>query len=306
MSYDWNDLRHFLAVARAGSTLAASRDLGVSQTTVARRLEALEHALVAKLFERLPGGYQLTRQGRAALELAERVEREAKAFAALFPTAARRLSGPVKVTSNDILAQAFVAPALTTLRRTHPDIAVELVIGDRRLDLVRGEADLALRAGSTPDDATLVGQKLPVLVWGVYCSAAYAEQHGAPAHGGDLAGHAVVLGAGLPAYVPAVAWLERMSESAGQITRTTSLTGMMGSLKAGMGLSILVRALGDADPDLVLCFVPDVAFDDNIWLTYPTALRGEPRVRRIADAIAQRYREAREGLPAQPSRALKE
>ena len=306
MSYDWNDLRHFLAVARAGSTLAASRELGVSQTTVARRLEALEHALVAKLFERLPGGYQLTRQGRAALELAERVEREAQAFAALFPTAGRRLSGPVKVTSNDILAQAFVAPALTRLRRTHPDIAVELIVSDRRLDLVRGEADLALRAGSIPDEATLAGQKLPHMAWAVYCSAAYAAQHGAPASTGDLAGHAVVLGSAVAAIIPAVMWLERVSQAAGQITRGSSLAGMTGSLKAGMGLSVLPRALGDADPDLVLCFAPDVVFDENIWLTYPTGLRGEPRVRRIVEAIAAQFRETREGAPAQPSNALNE
>jgi len=306
LSYDWNDLRHFLAVARAGSTLAASRELGVSQTTVARRLEALEHALVAKLFERLPGGYRLTRQGRAALELAERVEREAQAFAALFPTVGRRLSGPVKVTSNDILAQAFVAPALTRLRRTHPDIAVELIVSDRRLDLVRGEADLALRAGSIPDEATLAGQKLPHMAWAVYCSAAYAAQHGAPASAGDLAGHAVVLGSAVAATIPPVMWLEREAQAAGQVTRGSSLAGMTGSLKAGMGLSMLPRALGDTDPDLVLCFAPDVVFDENIWLTYPTGLRGEPRVRRIVEAIAAQFRETREGAPAQPSRALKE
>src|SRR6185369_9492994 len=85
VTYDWNDLQCFLAVARARSALAAARKLGVSQSTTARRIEALERALGAALFERTPSGYVLTAEGAAAVEAAEAVEREARAFAERFP-----------------------------------------------------------------------------------------------------------------------------------------------------------------------------------------------------------------------------
>lgn len=294
MSWDWNDLRCFLAVARAGSTLAASRALGVSQSTVARRIEALEYALGATLFERLPSGYRLTGAGRTAVEGAERVEREAQAFAAAFPTAGRRASGPLRVATNDILAQAFVGPALTTLRRTQPDIAVELLVGDAFLDLLRGEADLALRAGTMPDDPGLIRQKMPTMPWGVYASRAYRDEHGAPADKAALSAYAVVLGRDGAARIPAVAWFGAVALQ-GRVTRANTLAGLLGAVKTGLGVSILPRPIGDGDPDLALCFAAEPEFEDNIWLAYPAALRGEPRVRKLADAIAQRFREARTG-----------
>jgi DNA-binding transcriptional LysR family regulator len=293
VAYDWNDLRVFLAVARAGSTLAASRALGSSQSTVARRIEALEHALGAALFERQASGYRLTPAGRDAVAAAEDVERKAEAFAARFPTAARRCSGPLRVTTNDMLAQAFVAPALTAARRADPDLAIELIVGDARLDLLRGEADLALRAGSRPEEPGLVRQKMPILGWGLYCSRAYRDERGAPSGPGDLASHALVLAADPAARIPALVWLEAAAEGATQVTRVNTLAALLSAIKAGMGVSILPRAVADVDADLVLGFPAPAAFEDNVWLTYPASSRGDPRVRRLADAILARFREVR-------------
>jgi DNA-binding transcriptional LysR family regulator len=296
VTYDWNDLRSFLAVARAGSTLGASRTLGASQSTVARRIEALEHALGASLFDRRNSGYRLTAAGEAALAAAERVEREAEAFGAAFPTATRRASGSLRVTTNDILAQIMVAPALAALRRSQPDFAAELLVGDAFLDLLRGEADLALRAGTMPDDPGLVRQKMPPLPWGVYAARSYRDERGVPTGEAELAGHSVVLGSEGAARIPAVAWFGEVAAQA-RVTRANSLAGLHGAVKAGMGVSILPRALGDGDADLALCFPVAAAFEDNIWLTYPAAFRADPRLRTLADAVTRRFREVRAGSP---------
>ena len=101
---DWNDLRHFLAVARTGSTLAAGRELGVSQSTTARRIEALETAIGVKLFERRQSGYALTEAGQALLETAVTVENAASAFTSKAGSLARGLSGTVRFTTNELFA----------------------------------------------------------------------------------------------------------------------------------------------------------------------------------------------------------
>jgi len=97
--FDWNDLKAFLAVARGGSTLAAAKSLGVNQTTVARRIEALETALALKLFERGQSGSRLTEIGRDLIAEAEKVEQCAKALQSRAETHGRGLSGTLRVRS---------------------------------------------------------------------------------------------------------------------------------------------------------------------------------------------------------------
>ena len=109
--YDWNDLKAFLAVARGGSTLSASRTLGVNQTTVARRIEALEAALSLKLFERGQSGSRLTEAGEDLVAEAERVERASERFALRAAGHRRGLSGVLRITTTEIIANTMVMPA---------------------------------------------------------------------------------------------------------------------------------------------------------------------------------------------------
>ncbi|HYF09950.1 MAG TPA: LysR family transcriptional regulator, partial [Acetobacteraceae bacterium] len=146
----WDDLRHFLAVARAGSTLGGARALGVNQTTCARRIAALEAAMGTTLFERRQAGYRLTETGRRVLALAERVEGEVAALMQAVQAERRVLSGTVRATTNESLANLVLTPFLRRFREAHPGVRVEVVIGDRKLDIARGEADVALRAGVQP------------------------------------------------------------------------------------------------------------------------------------------------------------
>ena len=170
--FDWNDLRHFLAVARAGSTLGAAEGLKVNQTTVARRIAALEQALGAKLFDKASAGYRLTELGSELLPVAERVEVEAETVLRLTEQRARRLTGTVRVTTNETIADIFLMPSVTEFCDLYPHIRLDIVVDARHLDLNRGEADVALRVGGSPGSGAIVARKLRHLPWGVYCSRA--------------------------------------------------------------------------------------------------------------------------------------
>ena len=155
---DWNDLRHFLAVARTGSTLAAGKALRVSQTTAARRVAALERELGLTLFERRAAGYRLTPAGEALVERAEAMEVAAAAFSDGAASQSREASGTVKLTVDEIYAVTLLAPLLRDLHDAHPGIRIELDTTEVKRDLAAGEADVALRMADRPTGAGLVGR----------------------------------------------------------------------------------------------------------------------------------------------------
>jgi len=276
---DWSDLRHFLAVARTGSTLAAARELGVNQTTCARRVAALETALGMTLFERGREGYRLVERARGLVAAAERVEAEVKAFLDDAAGAERRLSGTIKVTTNEPLANVVVARAVGDFRAVYPRVRVELIIADQRLDVARGEADVALRAGPKPTDPCLVVRQLAVAGWAVYCGAGYAREHGRPAGPSDLPRHAIVSLDG-----PAGDWLAQVAPGAEVACRSNSLPNLCAMLKAGLGVSGLPCIVGDVEPELERCFKLD-AFDGAVWLVYHERLRHQPHVRAFLDFL---------------------
>ena len=194
--FDWNDLKFVLAVARSGSTLAASRTLRVSQTTVARRVDALESSLGVRLFERRPGGYLLTANGEKLIVHAEQVEKDAAAVANAVQSWNRAVAGTLRVTTTELLAMDILAPLISELRSTHPSLQIEMVADDRRLDLARGEVDVAIRLGALPAEAGITCRRLGRSAWSLHCAKSYAERHGVPQTVEDLDDHEIVGGGG--------------------------------------------------------------------------------------------------------------
>ena len=151
---DWNDLRYLLAVADGGSTLAAGRAMRVSQTTVARRIAALEQAIGFPLFDRRQAGYVLTPTGLSLLDRARSVEMAASGFTEAALSLARDVSGTVRLTTEEIFANTLLSPMLRELHELHPDIIIELDTAPEVRDLGAGEADMALRStnlGNPPE-----------------------------------------------------------------------------------------------------------------------------------------------------------
>ena len=158
--FDWNDLRHFLAVAREGSTGAAAKALGVNQSTVQRRLLALEKGLGCVLAERHATGYRLTEHGQILLASVTDVEGAVHAVQRRVAAFDNKDVGPVRVTCLVTVGQRIVKSGmLDAFHARHPGITVELLMEQRMFDLSKGEADIAIRGG-TRGSGALVGKTI--------------------------------------------------------------------------------------------------------------------------------------------------
>ncbi|KQV46999.1 hypothetical protein ASC95_26185 [Pelomonas sp. Root1217] len=283
--FDWDDLKHLLAVARHGSTLAAGRALGLDQSTVQRRLTQLERRFGLPLVERQPSGYRLTAFGQALLPHAEQVEEAVARFKQQLTSATAEVSGVIRVTCPEPIVYRITQSKLLELFRVrHPALQVHFVMSDKYVDLAAGEADVALRSGDT-DDGALVGRKIADSVWAVYASASYIERHGRPSRVEDLAGHALVGFDDTMAKHRIATWLRRIAPDAVLVARSTSVLGLVYSAKAGVGVAALPTALGDAEPDLVRVIEPVAELTRNWRLLTTAELRRTPRVAAFFDFV---------------------
>ncbi|MBC8057027.1 MAG: LysR family transcriptional regulator [Rhizobiales bacterium] len=285
--FDWNDLKHLLAVARHGSTLAAGRALQVDQSTVQRRLVALEGRLGQSLVQRHATGYRLTEFGQALLPFAERIEQAVRAFEDQLAVLAADASGVIRMTCPEpIVLRITQAGLLDRFHARRPGVRVQFVMSDRYLDLKKGDADVALRSGDT-DDAELLGRKIADSLWAVYASRNYIERFGRPERIEDLPRHALVGFDDTLAKHRAAQWLAAVAPGIELSGRCNSVLGLVDSVKAGVGVAPLPVALGDAEPDLVR--VIDVVSElTRAWRLLTTQeLRRTPRVSAFFDFIVE-------------------
>jgi DNA-binding transcriptional LysR family regulator len=288
-----------VAVARAGSGLRAGQALGVNQTTVMRRLMHIERALGAELFERKPSGYVLTTVGQRVAATAGRIEEEVKTLGSALRAEQRAISGCVRVTASELMVNALVTPLLREFRKQYPGVLLELIADDRRLDLARGEADVALRASSRPEGAGIVARRLPDIAWSVYCSRSYAEEHGAPDTIDALESHAVIAVEGGLASLPGPRLLARVAPSSKIGARSNSLTNLILALKAGLGIATLPCFAGDAHDDLVRCLPPIPELVAEQWLVVREEVKSAPHVRAFVDFLAEYIQGLRAPLSAE-------
>lgn len=287
----WDDLQYVLAVARTGSALRAARILEVNQTTVLRRLDALDAVVGAVIFERSRAGQTLTPAGRLVVEAAERMEREAQALQNALAAQQRSLEGSVRLTTSDSLANRLVTPCLRDFRARYPGIRVELMATDQRLDIARGEADVALRANSQPEGTGIVARRMPDSYWTVYCSRAYAAERGMPADRESFAGHDIVGMEGRMAELAGSRWLAASAPASAIRFRSNSLINLISNLKVGLGIGALPTLLGDAEPELVRCFPPPPELRGEMWLIVRDSIKDLPHVRAFTDFLACYVRE---------------
>jgi DNA-binding transcriptional LysR family regulator len=284
--FDWNDLKAFLAVARGGSTLAASKALGVNQTTVARRIESLETDLGFKLFERGQTGSRLTEAGQGLIPEAENVERAAIRFANLAATQMRGVSGALRFTTNELVANTMVIPALVEFRKVHPDVQVDLVITDRQLDLESGEADLAIRTTKALAISDLVARKIGDHEMALYCSRDYANRRGIPETPAALKDHDLIDVTVDVGEVPAATWMMQHAGGKPPITRSNSMGSLVHAVRAGLGIGALPCAVGDIDRDLIRCSDVIEEGRSSSWIVTRRELKDTPRVRAFIDFMA--------------------
>jgi DNA-binding transcriptional LysR family regulator len=291
---DWDDLRYFLAVASEGSTLAAGRKLRVSQTTVARRVAALEISLGFPVFERRQAGYVLTPAGEGLVDRARQVDLAATSFIEAAAAEKRDTSGTVRITTQEIFAVALLAPMLRELHERHPEIMIELDDSQDFRDLGEGEADIALRSAHTERSAHadlgpgVVGRRLGDDAWTLYCSRDYAAQHGIPTNRAELRKHAFIGGGGPKLWRAYSAWLQDLGLDDRVIMHHASAMGMMSAIRSGLGIAVLPCIVADGDPDLIQCVPPRGDHGRSMWLVTHQRLRRTPRVRAVIDFLYER------------------
>ncbi|MBA2918949.1 LysR family transcriptional regulator [Sphingomonas sp. MAH-20] len=279
-AWEWSDVRCFLAVARHGATLRAARDLGMNQTTCARRITALEGALGLRLFDKSGSGYQPTPAGQRLVAAGERLADAAAAFEDAATALRRAASFALKLTTVDGFEHALVAPAVAAARRKLPGLAVEIDVGSERRDLLRGEADLAVRAGPEPDELGLVARKLAQTPWGLYRHRDYP----APVTPDNMLEHPIASVDGYP-----LESTRAMAPHARIVHVTSSLTGLLAALGGADCIAGLPLFIGDAEPDLVRCglFEGDRT---GLWAVYPERLRGRHEIRVLVDCLADQVK----------------
>ncbi|HKU08524.1 MAG TPA: LysR family transcriptional regulator, partial [Bradyrhizobium sp.] len=284
--FDWNDLKYFLAVARHGSTIAAGKALGTSQSTVHRRIEELERKIGQALVTRQTSGYRLTEYGNTLLPFAERIEAAVEDFSRRAGDIEQDMKGVIRVTCPEpIISRMTQSGLIERFHARHPHLRVEFITSDRYLDLSKGEVDVAFRSGDTDDE--LIGRRIADSIWAVYASRGYIERHGRPGRIEDLPSHLLV---GLDESLAnhrAAKWLKEVAPAAKMPVRSNSVLGMVSAVKSGAGLGALPTALGDAEPELmrVLGPIPELARSWRL-LTHPD-IRRVPRIAAFFDYIVE-------------------
>ncbi len=263
---DWDDLRVFLAVARAGSLSGAARALGVNHSTVFRRVGTLEERLGVRLFERLPGGYVLTAAGEEMQAAALRIEDEVAGLGRRLAGRDLRLRGTVRVTTLDMLALGLLPRHLAAFRAAYPGIELEIVLSNAALSLTRREADVALRVAEAPPEH-LVGRRVGRLAFAVYGAAGAA----APGPGADLAAADWI---GLdPDQAPLARRFARFLPGVRPVCRANSIAAVIAAARAGIGLAPLPCGLADRDPALRRVAPLPESFTLDLWLLTHEDLR---------------------------------
>ncbi len=285
----WDDIRFFLSVAETGSTSAAAKALGVAQTTVSRRIDALEAELGLTLFRREARGFRLTRDGARLRDLAEPLGTAFAWFQTDLDALTRPANAAIRVTAPAEGMQHWLMPTLEAFRVKNGGVLFEIDTSQSQVDLAGGEADIALRLVDRIEDERLIARKIGHARWGVYCSRRHYQTHGAPRSFAEAAGHDIVHYSDEAArqVAPVRRFVARI-DPARVILRVGSVAAMVSALRSSGGLGILPCVVGDDTPDLVPCF-RDEDMRHTCWIAAGPDAHARPLVRRCMHWIAQEF-----------------
>jgi DNA-binding transcriptional LysR family regulator len=280
----WELYRTFLEVVRDGSLSGAARKLALTQPTVGRHIDALEASLGRSLFSRSPQGLRAT---PAALELVSYAETMAAASAALRRTAsggAKADRGTVRVAASEMIGCEVLPPMLTSFRDSHPGITLELALSNRNEDLLRRDADIAVRM-VRPRQKSLVARHIGKSPIGFYAHRNYVEKYGLPKEIAELEQHCLI---GFDRDDLALRSLGKLPRPVTRDNfgfRCDSDLAQFAALKAGVGIGGCQHNIARRHPELVPV-LKAIRFELEVWVAMHEDMRSTGRVRVLFDHIA--------------------
>lgn len=274
---NWDDIRVFLAIARARSLGGAARALGQTQPTMGRRLRAFEERLGLALFQRGTEGFLLSDDGAMVMAHAERMEEEALAFERTLAGQEGQLEGLVRVSSSDWFGLHVLAPVFAKFQEMHPGVCIELITESRLLSLARREADLVFRIHPF-EETDVVQRRLMTIHYALY-GASYLEQPRA----GDGEGTPLITMDAAFSTMPDVRWLQRVLPKAHVVMRSNNREVQAALCAAGRGWAVLPTYLGDRTAGLARVDLGEPPPGRDVWVGFHQDLRRLVRLRRLLE-----------------------
>jgi DNA-binding transcriptional LysR family regulator len=283
-SFDWNQARAFWATAETGSLSAAARALGLTQPTIGRQVSALEDALQVALFERAGHNLMLTPIGTDLLGHVRKMGLAADQIALVASGHSQAIEGPISITASEFYSITVLPPIIAKLRIAYPGIDVRVVATNAQTDLLRREADIAIRNFNSLDDDLIV-TRLRDDAANLYATPAYLERIGNPQTAAEFA-HADFIG-----FVTSSGLVDNLRDLGFPITSdnfkasSDSMIVQWELVKLGVGIGIGRKLLGESEPSVVRALPSLKSIEFPVWLVTHRELHTSKRVRVVFDFL---------------------
>jgi DNA-binding transcriptional LysR family regulator len=288
---DWDDLRIFLSIARAGTVSEAARQLELDHSTVSRRLSNLETRLAIRLFDRAGRRLAINAAGEQLMRTAERLESGLLSDLAVLEAMQGSRVGTVRIGVPEGLGVGYLAGRLGGLAETYPEIALELVALPQNYSLAAREVDIAITL-DRPEFGNIAVRKLTDYALQLFGTEAYFARHGRPTDTAELTGHSLCGYIPQLLYTPLLDYLVFEGRRINPAIKSTSVVAHLEMVRSGAAIGMLPVFMCAGLPDL-LPFLDEARIVRSYWLTVHDDLRGVERIRIITDALAQLARQDR-------------
>ena len=283
---DWNNLHYALAVARAGTLSGAALELGVSHSTVLRRIDALEKTLETRLFIRHPRGYVATEAGQMLMNAAENMQDQLDLMVGRIQGVDEALQGTLIITTVNTLIPLLM-PIFREFRSQNPQVRLQLVADRRHLRLEHGEAHIGIRPGAKPTEPDYVVQPGASLQSALYASASYLKECGPFKSRKNLQGHRFIAPIDAYDFIPSLDWIARQVPEEQVVFRCNEFSGFEDAARCGLGIAALHSWCAESRPGLQRLIDPPPEWRTNLWLVTHRDMHRTRKVQLFLDWLKQ-------------------
>jgi DNA-binding transcriptional LysR family regulator len=282
--FTWDDLQYFLAVARTGQLTTAARRLRTNHVTVSRRIDRLEEALSARLFERNPRGYIVTALGEKLIESAEVMEREAERFQSEASGSTVSLSGVVRLSVLEGFANFFLADRLPLMTQSYPGLSVEMVTIQQIVSLSRREADLSITLNASRTGRYSQEKLIPYRLF-IYGTTNYLARHAPIRQQSDLSEHRFIGYIEDMIFTPGLDYMREVLPGLRASYQSSSIFAQLSAARTGCGLCILPYYIARNYSELQPVLPKELHLNRDYWLICHEDIVGTPRIKMLSNFI---------------------